>query len=255
MSQWTEADAGRQYDDARPPWPVAVEDFLRSIAPEGGWDVAIDVAVGTGKLTERVAAVSGAVIAVEPSAAMRAVLTSRVPDARALDGLAEAIGVSGRSADLVVGGNAFHWFDADLAAAEIERVLRPDGVVVALWNLPEWPPWFGDLSSLLAYYRNPESDAARERRTSGRWRRGLEARFGSLNTTTICTHEHAWSRESFTDLVGSAGYIAALQAPRRDEALGIVRRILEDKPQPIVVGHRVEATWARTAMPGVPPIS
>lgn len=251
MSQWTRADAGRQYDDARPPWPVTVEDFLRSIAPQGRWEVAVDVAAGTGRLTEHIAAVSDAVIAVEPSAAMRAVLSTRVPDARVVAGSAEAMGVPDCSADLVVGGNAFHWFDPDLAAAEIQRVLKPNGVVAALWHLTEWPQWFGELSSLLADYRNPESDAAGERSKSGAWRRGLEARLGSLATTAISTYEHAWSRQAFTEFMGSASYIAALQATRRDEALAIISRFLEDRPQPIVVEHRVEATWARAAMQGV----
>lgn len=72
VSHWTSADAGRQYYDVRPPWPVTVEDVLRSSAPEGRWEFAIDLAAGTGKLTERVAAVSAAVIAVEPSAPLRA---------------------------------------------------------------------------------------------------------------------------------------------------------------------------------------
>jgi SAM-dependent methyltransferase len=245
VSQWTNTDAGRQYDDARPPWPPSVEDFLGSIAPRGRWETAIDLAAGTGMLTERVAAVSATVIAVEPSATMRAVLTARVPAARAIAGSAEAMPVPDGSADLVVAGNAFHWFDPDRAAAEIERVLRPDGVVAALWNLAEWPEWFGELSSLLADYRNPDSDAAGERVASGRWRRGLEARFGALTTTAISTEEHVWSRQDFTDVMGSASYIAALDAPRRDDALGIVRAFLEDKPQPISVPHRVEATWAR----------
>jgi SAM-dependent methyltransferase len=253
VSQWTSADAGRQYDDARPPWPVTVEDFLRSIAPDGRWAVAIDLAAGTGKLTERVAAVSAAVIAVEPSASMRAILAARVPAARAMAGSGEAIPVPDSSVDLVVAGNAFHWFDPDLAAAEIERVLRPDGVAAALWHLTEWPEWFGELSSLLAGYRNPESDAAGERSGSGGWRRGLDARFGSLNTTVISTREHAWSHRAFTDVMGSASYIAALQAPRRDEALGIIRGFLEDKPQPIIVPHRVEATWARRSRQGASP--
>lgn len=245
VSQWTSADAARRYDEARPPWPVSVESFLQSIAPHGSWEIAVDLAAGTGKLTERVMAVSATVIAVEPSATLRAVLAARVPAARVLAGCAEAMPVADCSADLVVAGNAFHWFDPDVAAAEIGRVLRPNGVAAALWHLSEWPAWFGELSSLLAGYRNPDSDAAEQRAASGGWRRGLEARFGSLDTIEICTHEHAWSHQAFTDFMGSASYIAALPAPRRDEALGTIRRFLEDEPQPIVVPHRVEATWAR----------
>ena len=173
MSQWTNADAGRQYDDARPPWPAGVTDFLRSIAPHGRWATAIDLAAGTGRLTERVAPVAGTVIAVEPSAAMRAVLVARVPDVQAMEGTAESIPLPDGSADLVVAGNAFHWFDPDPAAAEIERVLAPGGVVAALWNMTDGPKWFGELGSLLADYRNPVSDAASERAVSGSWRARL----------------------------------------------------------------------------------
>jgi SAM-dependent methyltransferase len=245
VSQWTNPRAGEQYDDARPPWPVAVEGFLRSIAPAGAWRVAVDLAAGTGRLTERVVAVADAVIAVEPSAAMRAVLAARLPAARTLDGTAEAMPLPGGAADLVVAGNAFHWFDPDPAGAEIARVLRPGGTVVTLWNQAEWPPWFGELSARLADYRNPVSDAAGERAASGGWRHGLQARFGALTTTAICIHEHVWSHERFTEVIGSASYMAALDAARREAALAIVRRFLRDKPQPILAPHRVEATWAR----------
>ena len=45
--------------------------------------------------------------------------------------------------------------------------------------------------------------------------------------------------------MGSASFMAALEAPRRDEALAVVRAYVAGKPQPISVPHRVEATWAQ----------
>ncbi|HMC69553.1 MAG TPA: methyltransferase domain-containing protein, partial [Mycobacteriales bacterium] len=41
------------------------------------------------------------------------------------------------SVDCVVVGQAFHWFDAPAALAEIARVLRPGGTVGLLWLLAD----------------------------------------------------------------------------------------------------------------------
>jgi SAM-dependent methyltransferase len=49
-------------------------------------------------------------------------------------GEAEATGLPDRFADLVIGCQAFHWFDLDRALREIDRVLVPGGHAVAIWN-------------------------------------------------------------------------------------------------------------------------
>ena len=60
------------------------------------------------------------------STAMRAQLrTAAVPGVEALDGTAEAIPLPDASVDVVTVAQAFHWFDAAAALAEIARVLRP----------------------------------------------------------------------------------------------------------------------------------
>src|SRR5207253_88614 len=51
-----------------------------------------------------------------------------------LAGTAERIPLPNASADAVFVGDAFHWFDAPVALAEIARVLRPRGGLVLLWN-------------------------------------------------------------------------------------------------------------------------
>ena len=33
--------------------------------------------------------------------------------------------------------DAWHWFDADRAAAEVHRVLRPGGALALVWRWPE----------------------------------------------------------------------------------------------------------------------
>ena len=94
----------------------------------------LDLAAGTGKLTGVLCAEGHEVTAVEPDEAMLSELVRLHHGVRALPGRAERIPLPDGTMDAVVAGQAFHWFDQDLALAEIARVLRPDGVVAGLWN-------------------------------------------------------------------------------------------------------------------------
>jgi SAM-dependent methyltransferase len=93
----------------------------------------LDLAAGTGKLTAALLS-HGTVTAVEPDAAMLAELRDRFPSVATAEGSAEQIPLPDGSVDAVLVGQAWHWFDPDLAFAETARVLRPGGVLVVLWN-------------------------------------------------------------------------------------------------------------------------
>ncbi len=95
----------------------------------------LDLGAGTGKLSERLVGHPGArITAVEPDPAMLAELRARLPAVDARSGTAEAVPLPDRSVDAVLVGQAWHWFDAERARAEITRVLRPGGVLAVLRN-------------------------------------------------------------------------------------------------------------------------
>lgn len=94
----------------------------------------LDLAAGTGKVTGGLLGLGLTVTAVEPDPAMLAELTARFPTVPAHTGTAERIPLPDASADAVLVGQAFHWFDLEPALTEIARVLRPGGALVALWN-------------------------------------------------------------------------------------------------------------------------
>jgi SAM-dependent methyltransferase len=74
------------------------------------------------------------VTAVDPDPEMLAELRRRLPDVDAREGSAEAIPLPDGSVDAVLAGQALHWFDLAGALPEILRILRPGGVLAALWN-------------------------------------------------------------------------------------------------------------------------
>lgn len=95
----------------------------------------LDLGAGTGKLTTALLALGVEVIAVEPDPAMLAELRRSLPHVRALQGSAEAIPLPDASVDAVLAGNAMHWFDMEVAAPEMTRVLVPEGILAGLWNV------------------------------------------------------------------------------------------------------------------------
>lgn len=123
----------------------------------------LDLAAGTGKLTARLVAAGLDVVAVEPDGDMRAELAARLPAVPALAGAAERIPLPDNTVDAVLVGQAWHWFDVELAVPEIARVLRPRGVLAPMWNVPDdrgraWVAGFAAVADLPVRSRSEAAD-------------------------------------------------------------------------------------------------
>jgi len=123
-----------RYARYRPSYPdAAIDAVLDRLKPER----ILDLGAGTGKLTSSLIGRAAEVVAVEPDHAMLAELSRTVSQARAMTGSAEQIPLPDSSVDVVVVGQAYHWFAHPSADHEMARVLRPGGVVGLLWNFPD----------------------------------------------------------------------------------------------------------------------
>ena len=131
------------YDRIRPGYPAAAIGAL----PPGP---VVDVGAGTGKLTTALVAAGHPVVAVEPDPDMRAVLAARdLPGVDVRDGRGEELPVADGTAGGVVYGQAWHWVEPAVAAAEAHRVLVPGGTLALLWNLPDLSvDWVADLNRI-----------------------------------------------------------------------------------------------------------
>jgi ubiquinone/menaquinone biosynthesis C-methylase UbiE len=121
------------YELGRPEYPDEALTFWDDHGAFERDNVILDLAAGTGKLT-RLLPMICKLHAVEPLAQMRAEFSRAVPDVEVLDGTAEHIPFPDDTFDAVLVGQAFHWFDHQVALNEIARVLKPGGGLGMIWN-------------------------------------------------------------------------------------------------------------------------
>lgn len=131
------SDRVNNYVKYRPGYPEEVIDFLRKEFALTSSDTVVDIGAGTGISSEMFLKNGNRVIAIEPNAPMRnrgVELMAKYPLFEAYDGTAESTQLRDRSADVIVAGQAFHWFDRVKARAEFVRILNEGGIVVLMWN-------------------------------------------------------------------------------------------------------------------------
>lgn len=141
------------FDRSRPAYPTDAVAWLLAgtTGSSPGTTAALELGAGTGRLTEAVHAAGCDVVATDVSAVMLARLGVRAPDAPRVVAAAEQVPLGNRTADVVVAGNAFHWFDAARALPECARVLRPGGRLALAWTArDERVPWVRRLGRLVA---------------------------------------------------------------------------------------------------------
>lgn len=125
------------YVKHRPHYPPAVLDLLRAeCGLTAGWTIA-DIGSGTAISSELFVANGNRVFGVEPNAAMRVAGEAHMaarPNFVSVAGTAEETTLPAGSVDMVLAGQAFHWFEPERARHEFARILRPGGWLVLMWN-------------------------------------------------------------------------------------------------------------------------
>jgi SAM-dependent methyltransferase len=135
-----------RYDRCRPTYPNAMVDAVIAASP--GRDF-LDVGTGTGISARPFQQQGCRVLGVEPD--------ERMAERARHRGLAVEVAKfeewdpAGRTFDVVVAGQAWHWVDPVLGASKAAAVLRPGGRIALFWNVMSFPPNFAEAVS--AVYR------------------------------------------------------------------------------------------------------
>ena len=125
------------YVRSRPKYPPAVLNFCRSKLGLRASHRIADVGSGTGILSELFLGNGNEVFAIEPNAEMRKAAEASLSHDRnfhGINGAAEATGLAAASADFIIAGQAFHWFDRPRTRREFSPILAAGGWVLLIWN-------------------------------------------------------------------------------------------------------------------------
>lgn len=121
------------YAKYRPAYSPFVADIIMSLLQEGA--KVADIGAGTGVWGSMLADRGAEVTAVEPNQAMRQAGEKRQSRiARWVAASAEDTTLPAASCDLICMASSFHWTDFDRAIREFDRILKPGGKVLVLWN-------------------------------------------------------------------------------------------------------------------------
>jgi SAM-dependent methyltransferase len=235
------------YQRARPSYPAAAISRLADALDIRPGRRVVDIGAGTGKLTRLLVDTGAEVVAVEPLPAMREQCAAVLPGIEILAGTAERLPLADGSADVIVAGQAWHWFDARAALAECARVLRPSGGLGLIWNdYDRTVPWARRFADA---YRRRAADGPRH--SDGAWRRAFDGLAGwTPLEQALVPNLHRTTRTGVIERALSSSWVAALPPDAQAEVAGEVEAILDADPATagrtdIDLPYVTEVYWCR----------
>ncbi len=240
---WTCFDAvAWLYDRSRPKYPAELFDELSRVCAFTTPPDILEVACGTGQASVALAPRCRKLVCVERGPNMAALARANLaefPNARVEIGAFETWDAAGELFDLVFCATAWHWMDPDLRYTAAARLLRPGGylaiVKVAHVLSPGFDPFF---ERIQACYRSIYGESSSGPKTpeevedfgpdidaSGLFDPVTTVRF--LNTQRYTADQHI-------DLLSTHSDHIAMNPADRDRLFDEVRRILDERPEPIL---------------------
>jgi SAM-dependent methyltransferase len=215
----------------RPGYPAEIAALLRDECGLTNDSVVADIGSGTGKLSELFLNAGCKVFGVEPNKEMReAGERMNHPRFTSIDASAEETTLAAQSVDFVTAGQAFHWFDLNRCRPEFQRILKPGGWLVIIWNdrRDDTTPFLAAYELLLERFGTDYAQAHHRRSDKPEVIRpffGNEPRFKNF---------HSFQQFDFEGVKGrllSSSYAPVAGQPKYEEMLAELKRIFDARQE------------------------
>lgn len=219
------------YAKYRPSYPAAAIDLLEARCGLKAGANAVDLGSGTGILSALLLERGARVFGIEPNREMRhfSDLALSHGEFYSQAGTAENTAMPDRFFDLLVAGQAFHWFDPGKARAEALRILKPGAWAALLWN--ERPkgliPFLEDYEALLRRYA-PEYDAVARLRAQ---EDGIRQFLGRAPQLATFPNQQVFDFEGLTGRVMSSSYAPMPDRPEHAPLMAGLREVFDRHQQ------------------------
>jgi SAM-dependent methyltransferase len=213
----------------RPGYPAEIIGLLRRDCVLTEDSIVADIGSGTGKLTEFFLENGNQVFGVEPNQEMREAgerQLGKFPRFTSIDGTAEATTLPARCADLIVVGQAFHWFDQEPCRTEFLRILKPGGWVAIIWNdrLADTTPFLAAYEQLLREFSTDYEQVNHRRFNDGQ---AVRKFFGGQSHLKNFHNAQHFDFDGLKGRLLSSSYAPEAGQPGHDEMLDALKRIFQ----------------------------
>jgi SAM-dependent methyltransferase len=230
--------AAELYDRARPSYPEPVMDALVDRMSLRTGDRILEVGCGTGKATVMLAARGLRVVGLDPDREMTAVARRNGAGHMA----AEIIEIDFERYQPVepfpalISVQAWHWVADDVRYRKAAEVIRPGGILAALWMFPDWPRCSLRPALRRAYQTAvPELEAdfpmhpdSQPDRLAGDWKQEIEHSTGFAEpVVTLDRHALEYSAQQYAELLQTHQDHILLGSDKRDALLLAVTEVIE----------------------------
>lgn len=196
---------GEIYAKARPKYAEKLFDYLTTALPLGKDCTVADIGSGTGIFTGQLLGHGVLVYAVEPNDDMREKAEEKLSAQDSfisVKGTADNTSLPDSSVDYVTAAQAFHWFDSDAFKKECQRIVKPGGKIIIIYNSRDTEaPCTQELAKLRGKY-NPEFHGF----SNGISDEACRGFFGNECDVFKCENNIVYDRQGYIERVLSSSY-------------------------------------------------
>ena len=238
--------AATVYEQARPSYPTEAINFISSLGNKP--DMIVDLGAGTGKLTRLLGPIGARdVVAIEPVAAMRDNLKKIPLITKVIDGSAEHIPFDDHTVDMIICGQSFHWFAHHRALKEFNRVLKPNGFLILMWNQTDesGKAWAEKIAKHVDTLK--PNDVPRYKTMEWKAAFDNQTLFSELHQQQF-SHTQRITLDMAVNRILSTSFVAALPAEQQAKLVEDVRKMLADVDelrgvQELDIVHHTDVYW------------